>query len=164
MLDLSRAAAAAAAGRQAGDAVGVGHVLVTVFTAAPGITSATSPKVGVGRNLTRLQTGDERSSAAPMTTRPTMAAHAPPPPLCTTALDCHLGGVCTPSGNCKCDSTWRGPTCQMLNVGPGTIAYRPPNRSSWGGGPPVYSPIDHKYHLYVSGTKPFMTLRLISAF
>jgi hypothetical protein len=126
-------------------------LLVTVLTAvAPGITSATSPKkVGVPRNLTRLKTDDERSSADPTMMLP-MVAYAPP--VCTTALDCHLGGICTSSGTCKCDSTWRGPTCQMLNVGPGTIAYRPPNRSSWGGGPPVYSPVDHKYHLYVSGT------------
>ena len=71
-------------------------------------------------------------------------------PVCTTAMDCHLGGICTPAGRCKCDSTWLGPTCEQLNVAQGSIAYAPPNRSSWGGGPPVLSPIDNKYHLYVS--------------
>lgn len=71
-------------------------------------------------------------------------------PVCTTAFDCHLGGICTPAGTCQCDPTWRGLTCGQLNVAAGSIAYAPPNRSSWGGGPPVLSPIDQKYHLYVS--------------
>jgi len=71
-------------------------------------------------------------------------------PVCTTAMDCHLGGICTPAGSCECDATWRGATCEQLNVAPGSIAYAPPNRSSWGGGPPVLSPIDNKFHLYVS--------------
>ena len=70
--------------------------------------------------------------------------------VCTTALDCHLGGICTPAGTCDCDPSWRGPTCAQLNVGPGSIAYAPPNRSSWGGGPPVRSAVDGRYHLYVS--------------
>jgi hypothetical protein len=71
-------------------------------------------------------------------------------PVCASDFDCHLGGVCTHAGTCTCDPAWRGSTCELLNVGAGAIAYQPPNRSSWGGGPPVLSPIDHKYHLYVS--------------
>lgn len=58
-------------------------------------------------------------------------------PACTNAMDCQLNGLCT-NGHCVCDAAWSGSNCGQLNVFPGTMAYNPPNRTAWGGGPPVY--------------------------
>lgn len=40
----------------------------------------------------------------------------PPAPHCESVADCNNGGECTAGGVCRCDPTWRGGTCDTLNL------------------------------------------------
>jgi hypothetical protein len=57
---------------------------------------------------------------------------------CATDWDCSLGGECSASGACVCDTWWTGPTCAQVNLQPadpaacGLVA---PGYLSWGGHP-----------------------------
>ena len=76
---------------------------------------------------------------------------------CKTEVDCQLNGACEGS-LCVCDKGWKGEQCGTLNLDPTAhVAYGydqstavPERFSSWGGGPPVRSAEDGKYHLFVS--------------
>ena len=76
---------------------------------------------------------------------------------CKTEVDCQLNGACEQS-KCVCDKGWKGEQCGALNLEPAArIAYGYDQAtevterfSSWGGGPPVKSTEDGKYHLFVS--------------
>ena len=76
---------------------------------------------------------------------------------CQTAVDCELNGECVRS-RCVCDKGWTGAQCGALNLDPVAhvaYGYNPltplaSRFSSWGGGPPVKSAEDGKYHLFVS--------------
>lgn len=80
-------------------------------------------------------------------------------PACDSPLDCQLNGCKDSTGKCVCDKGWIGEQCGALNLDTtARLVYgydpktEPPTSrfSSWGGGPPVKSAEDGKYHLFIS--------------
>ena len=88
---------------------------------------------------------------------PFFAATATALGSCKTSVDCQLNGACKQS-QCVCDKGWKGEQCGSLNLDPSAqvaYGYDPKMKvtdrfSSWGGGPPVKSAEDGKYHLFIS--------------
>ena len=66
--------------------------------------------------------------------------------LCTSAVDCSLGGECV-QGACVCDKTWSGPTCAALNLLPANRSegMHQASYASWGGLPVEE---DGQFHLF----------------
>jgi len=65
---------------------------------------------------------------------------------CSRDEDCFLNGVCT-NGNCVCDYSWSGATCNVINFHPAppTTGYGlVPNVTAWGGIPVL---VGNTYHL-----------------